>query len=413
MDFLVRDANVWQGPDRASIVVDDGRIERITTDDLEPPSSTEVINADGRLVTPTFANPHVHLDQVYTADEHPNVSGTFEEAFETNREVKYDYEASEIAERAGQALEEAARYGNTLVRGFADVDGYAGTEGVEALLECKKTYADVVDLQVCAFAQEGIGEHTHTQGIERLREGMAMGADVAGGIPWIEPSEASMQAHVDAVFDVAAEHDADVHFLVDDTDSPTSRSLEYVATRTLEEGYEGRVAVSHARALAAYDDYHAERVIDLVSRAGIHVCSNMHVVLYLAAHRDGHPIRRGITRVDELLEADVNVAIGQDDASDMWYPFGVNDMLELGWFACHAARLSGAAGRETALEMITTRAAAAMGIDTHGLVEGRSADLVVLDAETVREAFARGADRRWVLKDGRVIAETETTTTLR
>jgi len=411
MDLIVENANILHGPSSASIGITGGTIERITADNISDSASNR-INAAGRLVTPTYVNPHIHLDQVFTADDYPNESGTFQEAFDTNRGIKESYTVEGITDRVGEALEVAALHGNTVMRGFADVDGHAGLTGVEALLDCAEEYNELVDMQVCAFAQEGLGEHLHPEGEELLREGIELGADIVGGIPWIEHTQSDMEDHVDTVFDIAMNHDADIHFLVDDTDTPTSRSLEYVAIKTLRENYEGRVTCSHARALAAYDDYHAERVIDLVSQADIHILSNAHIVMFLGAHRDMQPLRRGTTRVSELLNNGVNVAIAQDDASDMWYPFGINDMLELGWFMCHAAQFSSVSEIDTAYEMITTRAAQSMGIDSHDIAEGTAANLVILEADSVIEAFRTRADKRYVIKDGMVLAETETSQSL-
>jgi cytosine deaminase len=62
--------------------------------------------------------------------------------------------------------------------------------------------------------------------------------------------------------------------LVDDTDNPNSRSLEYLAVRVKEFGYEGRVSASHCGALAAYDHAHAEKVMGLVRDADITIVSN-------------------------------------------------------------------------------------------------------------------------------------------
>lgn len=409
MDLVIEDARVRSGDETVWIGIEDGLIETIEPDS-PPDEGLEQIDAAGGLVTPSFANPHLHLDQVLTWTEAPNVSGTFGEAFEANKRVKEGYTVDEISSRLGPALDEALIRGNTHIRGFADVDGFAGLTGLEGVIDLQTEYAGKMDIETCAFAQEGLGPETHPEGEDLLREAMELGADVVGGIPWIEYTQDDVEAHVDTVFSIAQEYDAPIHFLVDDTDSPTSRALEYVAIKTIREGYEGRVACSHARAIATYDDYHAERVIDLISRANLHILSNMHIVLFLAAHRAKQPIPRGITRVQELLEAGVNVCIGQDDANDMWYPFGTNDMLELGWLACHAAQLSSMEEIETAYDMITTNAAEAMGRDNHQLAQGTPADLVILDESSVLEAFRRRATRKFVVKDGRVVVRGDPST---
>jgi cytosine deaminase len=57
--------------------------------------------------------------------------------------------------------------------------------------------------------------------------------------------------------------------------------------------------------------------------------------------------------------------------------------------------------------MVTDDAARLLRLPDYGLLPGARADLVVLDAETARDALREQAPRRWVLRGGRVVAETE------
>ena len=53
-----------------------------------------------------------------------------------------------------------------------------------------------------------------------------------------------------------------------------------------------------------------------------------------------------------------------------------------------------------------------MGVRGYGLEPGCTADLVVLDAATMPEALRQQAARRWVIRQGSVVAATHTTTTI-
>ncbi len=57
--------------------------------------------------------------------------------------------------------------------------------------------------------------------------------------------------------------------LVDDTDDANSRSLEYLALKTMREGFQGRVAASHCGAMAGYNDVYAAKIVDMVATAGV------------------------------------------------------------------------------------------------------------------------------------------------
>ena len=110
--------------------------------------------------------------------------------------VKENYDASWITENARRAVALAALHGNLHIRAFADVDCKARLEGVKGLLAVKVEFRGIIDIQVVAFAQDGI-----------VRE---PGADVVGGIPWIEFTDADAAQHVRVRFDLAQEFDKDV-----------------------------------------------------------------------------------------------------------------------------------------------------------------------------------------------------------
>ena len=60
-----------------------------------------------------------------------------------------------------------------------------------------------------------------------------LGADVVGGIPWIEFTDADMAEHVRICFDIAVEYDADVSMLLDDAGDPGLRTLEMMAVEAI------------------------------------------------------------------------------------------------------------------------------------------------------------------------------------
>jgi cytosine deaminase len=53
-----------------------------------------------------------------------------------------------------------------------------------------------------------------------------------------------------------------------------------------------------------------------------------------------------------------------------------------------------------------------MRVRGYGTEPGCAADLVVLDAEDMHEALRLQADRRWMIRRGRIVAETSVTSTI-
>jgi len=61
----------------------------------------------------------------------------------------------------------------------------------------------------------------------------------------------------------------------------------------------------------------------------------------------------------------------------------------------------------TVMDMVTNNGARALRVPDFRVAIGNIADLVVLDARDPREAFATRMPRRWVIRKGKLIAETK------
>jgi cytosine deaminase len=113
-----------------------------------------------------------------------------------------------------------------------------------------------------------------------------------------------------------------------------------------------------------------------------------------------------MTRVKELDAAGVNVACGHDSIMDPWYPLGRGSMLDALSMLVHVAQMTGRAELFRAYEMVTTNPARAAEVE-YGVKEGRAANFVVFDAADEAEAIRLRPAARWVVRNGRVVAETQ------
>ena len=400
MEHVIRNARLRGRDGLWQIGLDGGNVAAIAA---ELPAGGDETDAGGRLVTESFVDCHIHLDKCHTGSQlAPAGTEMLQEAVERTWEMKRNYRIPEILERAGRAIDDGLRYGTTAVRTFGDVDTIGGLTPVKALLELREKYLGTVDIQVCAFPQEAIVRDPGTEDL--LAEAMQLGADVVGGMPWFELSDEDSRRHVDICFEIAKRFDKPIHMLCDDTDDPMSRTLEYLALKTLREGYAGRVASSHNGALSSYDHYHAARVIELCREAGVAIVSNPQISLVIDGRLDKPPVRRGITRVRELVEAGVLVASAQDDIDDPYYPFGKPDQLEVASFMAHTAQLTKPHELELVYDMVTVNPGKIMQLDGFPLEEGGRADLVVVDAQDVHEAIRLQPARLAVFRGGRKVA---------
>jgi cytosine deaminase len=361
------------------------------------------IDAAGRLVTPSFVDPHMHLDKAFTSEQAPgNVSGTVGEAIRILRDLKRRYTIEDVMRRAGRTLELALCHGTTYVRTHVDVDSTVKLLGLEAILRVRDRYRGIVDLQIVAFPQEGINDET----APLLEEAMAMGADVVGGGPEIGLHDWEYHRHIDTVFEVAERYHADIDLHVDLTHDPTSRAFEYYAVHTISSGYLGRTTASHASLLESCNEYYAHRLIQLMHEAEMHVITCPTLNLLVHGRLDRGIVRRGLTRVKELCAAGINVAYGSDNIMDPFNPtLGRADPLEIGLVGALAIQWSLPAELELLFNMATDNGARILGLSNYGIREGAAADFNVLDCYDVAEAFREDAKPLFVVKGGRVVVE--------
>jgi cytosine deaminase len=233
---------------------------------------------------------------------------------------------------------------------------------------------------------------------------MKEGCDIVGGLPWYEYTDADARDHIDICFEIAKRYDRDIHMLVDDTDDSNSRSLEYLALKTMRENFNGRVTASHCGAMAGYNDVYAAKIVDMVATAGITISCNAHINLVCSARLDREPKRRGIVRVKELLARGANVISSQDDVNDPYYPFGKPDPLECVSMIAHVAQLTLPHEIEQAMSMVTENSAKAARVKDYGIAPGKRADLVVVGAPSVHEAIRLQPLRRSVIRNGVEVA---------
>jgi cytosine deaminase len=399
--LVVANAALRGRPGRWQIGVDDGRVAAVTEEQL---TGREEIDAAGGLVTESFVNAHLHLDKVDTLDRAGDAALTAYTAgdlssalrsIELASAVKAEYDRSWIEPNARRAVMDAVRYGVRHVLAFADVDTKARLEGVIPLLALRDEFQGVVDLHVVAFPQDGL---VRDPGAEDLvREAVELGADVVGGIPWIEHTDADAREHVDRMCELAASHRKPVAMLVDDAADASLRTTELLAEAMLAHGLVGRGVANHARAVGLYEGPALERLARLAQQAGLGFVSNPHTgPLHL-------PVR-------ELRGLGVPVALGQDDIADAYYPFGRHNMTEVAFLAAHALEAVDTAGLDLVYDAVTTTAATVLGVPGHRLEVGGNADLVVHHQPALRAVLAHHEAPAYVVASGRLVATSASST---
>ena len=405
-DLLLRRCRLFN--DEVDIGIRDGLITAISPH-LSEQGQLE-LDIQGKLISPPFVESHIHLDSALTAGEPRwNQSGTLFEGIEIWRERKQSLTLEDVKNRAKETLKLQASQGVLFVRTHADVSE-STLSALQGLLEVREEVKDWITLQVVAFPQDGI--YGSPKNEELLEEALRLGADVVGGIPHYEMTREDGVRSVHRIFELAQKYNRLIDIHCDEIDDDQSRFLEVVAACAIRTGLGSRVTASHTTAFGSYNNAYANKLMGFLQRSQINFIANPLINITLQGRTDTYPKRRGVTRVKELWQAGLNVSLGHDCVQDPWYSLGTGNMLDVAHMAVHVCQMTGMAEIDACFDMVTVHGAKTLNLaDSYGIEVGKSANLIVLDADSCYDAIRRRATVRYVISQGKLLAHTEIPTT--
>lgn len=336
-------------------------------------------DAAGNLVCAPFVEPHIHLDAVLTAGQPRwNMSGTLFEGIECWAERKGSLTPDDIEQRVLSVVDMLVANGVQHIRTHVDVTDPTLT-ALKTIAGMKQRLSPLVDLQVVAFPQEGI--FSYPNGQELMLQAIECGADVLGGIPHFEFTREYGVESMHWVVKTAKQHGLLVDVHCDEIDDDASRFLEVLACAALEQGYGDKVTASHTTAMHSYNNAYCSKLFRLLKKSGIRFVSCPTESIHLQGRFDNYPKRRGVTRVKELREAGLKVALAQDSIQDPWYPLGNGKLLRVLDAGLHICQMMSFDELSQALDLITDNGAAVMHLKDYGIAKGKPANCIVVQGE--------------------------------
>jgi cytosine deaminase len=392
MDLLVRNVRTIASRQLTDIGVEKGKISVIT----KPILGRANVEIDGRggLVLPTFVEPHVHLDKAFLG-ERVREAKSISDARKIVRKAKEDFSVSDVKKRARRAIDAALSSGVTAVRTHVDVDPAVGLKSVKALVELRAEFKDSLTLQIVAFPQSGLAQEVGVE--ELLLKALEIGADVLGGIPEAETTKKRGYSQINKLLEIASEKDVDLDIHCDVI--PTTNYVKYYAKQVIKHNFHGRATASHLIALSFAPNSEAKNVVRLLRKARMNVVS-CPCTMMISGASNHQPLGRGVTRIQEILHAGINLAYGLDNIVDPYNPFGDFDPLRNGWLFAYQGQLRSRRDMKSILKMPTYNSARILRLQRYGLRRGCNADFNVLDAESPREALRRKTSALFVVKAG-------------
>ncbi|MBB3157880.1 cytosine/adenosine deaminase-related metal-dependent hydrolase [Microbacterium proteolyticum] len=393
---VVTDVRPWGGP-LSDVVLADGLITGIHPAGTESiDASTETVSGRGRILLPSFADVHVHLDSTRIGlpfRPHTGVPGVW--GMMLNDRDNWRHAERSMEHRVATTLESAIARGTTQVRTYAQVDVDADLERLDAVLAAREANLDRCEVEIIAFPQAGLLREAGS--IDVLDRAMARGADVVGGIDPCALDRDPVR-HLDAVFGIAERHGAPVDIHLHEPDQMAKFSAELIVERTRALDMRGRVTISHGYGLGRLPEAELRALLEQFRDLGIS----------MATVAPQAPLPTHL-----LDEYGIALGLGQDGQRDYWSPYGNTDMLDRTWQLAftngfrrdddieHCVAIATVGGRA----VMGRAAMPARGAERPGVGVGDPADLLLVAGDTVTAAVMDRPADRTVIFHGDVVAD--------
>ncbi|QIZ06405.1 amidohydrolase family protein [Priestia megaterium] len=371
------------------LLIADGKISKIIKPSEPFEFGLPVIDAKGMLLLPSFIEKHVHLDKTYMGDNWRAcipASGVIERC-DIEKNILASISSS-TQKRAEALLEVLLSYGSTHVRTHVDIYPEVKLQNLEGVQYALESYSNKISSEIVAFAQHGL---LRPGTVELVREALRNGAGIVGAV---DPAtvDNNIEASLVQLMDLAVEGDADIDLHLHDPGHLGTFTMKRLAYLTKQAGWEGRVAISHAFGLGDVSREEAIEMAELLREAGISIVTSL-------------PIGRNIPPVSLLSECGVNVAIGNDNIFDSWWPTGNGDVLERVGRLIERCRWTDEVSLSQALKYIT---GGLTPLDRDGRKqwpkEGDAANMILVEASCSAEVVARRSNRKAVFYQGNLVS---------
>ena len=394
VDLILRNARLADRTDAQprDIAVSGGKIAAI-----EPslPGIAESYDCGGRLVCAGYVETHIHLDKSRIIDRCTPEQGREARAVARVAAVKHTMSVEDVHARAKATIEQAILHGTTRMRTHVEIDpgiGLRGYNGVAALIG---EYKWAIDLEICAFPQEGLTNNPGTY--ELIAEALRRGARAVGAAPGYDTDH---PGQIRQIFALARAFGAEIDMHLDFGNEPRDLDVELVCDLTEAYGMGGRVAVGHMTKLAVLPPDRLAAIARRLGDAGVAVTVLPATDLFLMGRDQDHAVRRGVADANLLIEHGVNCSISSNNILNPFTPLGDCSMIRMANLHANVLQVSHARRLAECFDMLTTRSARLLNLGDYGLAVGNPADLAVIDAESREQAVAELREPLAVWKRG-------------
>ncbi len=373
-EFLVRQVRLAGFSQPVDIAFSEGRIAALGPDIA---SDAPAWRADGRFACAGLTEAHIHLDKAGIVGRCRLAAGTLAEAVSETARAKADFTEEDVYRRARKVVEQAVAQGTNRMRSFVEIDPRAGFRSFEAIKAIRRDYAWAIDIELCAFAQDGLTDEPATEVM--LDHALANGADLVGGCPYTDRDPAM---HIERIFALAEKHKVAVDFHLDFDLDPSQAWLPRVIAETIRRDWGGRVSVGHVTKLSAMPPDHVKSLGVQLVEAGVAVTVLPATDLYLTGRDRATLVPRGVAPAHFLSEQGVVTAIATNNVLNPFTPFGDLSLVRMANLYATVAQRGSDEDLTRIFAMISSSADRLLTGVARRVEVGSPADLVIFEAHS-------------------------------
>lgn len=280
------------------------------------------------------------------------------------------------------------------MRTFVETDSKTQLKSFDAIKKAREKYQFAIDIEICAFAQEGLTEDDETYVL--IKKALDSGADLIGGCPY---KDKNPDKHIEMIFEIAKEYNVDVDFHLDFDLDPKNSSIAKVVEETIKHNYQNRVSIGHVTKLAAMSREQRQEMALLLKKGGITLTVLPATDVFLNGRDFDQLIPRGMVNANEFISHKINTTISSNNILNAFTPYGDASLLRMANFYANLAQLAKDEDIKESYHMITKNAASLLSKQTQ-LQVGNSADFVILEAKNAIDAVRTVAQPLAGFKNG-------------
>ena len=379
LELIIKNARIEGYENLVSIGVQAGKIGVIAPKIFE--EAITIYDANGNFVCSGFYESHIHLDKACILDRCKIEEGTLDEAVSETSKAKKKFTEQDVFKRASRVVEMAIKKGTMGLRTFVETDPKTGLRAFEAIKEVRDHYAFAIDIEICAFAQEGLTNEEETHRL--LKKALENGADLVGGCPY---KDENPDLHIEMIFDLAQEFDVNVDFHLDFDLDPNNSSIPKIAEETIRRNYQGRVSIGHVTKLSAMSKDQRQDMIFLLKNADVALTVLPATDVFLNGRDYDALIPRGMVNANELNQQGITTTIASNNILNAFTPYGDASLVRMANMYANIAQLSKDADIKDVFEMITINAAKLLSKQTV-IKMGAPANFVILETDSAINAI--------------------------